>query len=419
MKIAFLASRKGYFKVMGSLIQAAVDRGHAVVLVRDPTQRKKGEATTEDDFKHWPAARVIDHEWGSPLLPNLKEERAEALIAPSLHMLLKAMNLEGEVQEMREAGVRLYSVDYGLETVTSKAEGYRLVDVTFYQSDFQRRLHWQERMADFAALGPEVDLQTRSAVCGSTMMDQLALVTDRASVRRKYRLPPDKPIVLFMSLKMAVPEPWRTFVWGSPWRAVREALRRQPAAAVRMAGEIATGLVDRLCRGSGYRRLIESVRRFCEASGAVLVVKSREKNEDPPFLRELTPYTFLDDNVFPYTSIELMAVADLCIHFQSGAVLEAAFCGVPSLSIKVPPPYERDLPAYQETWGAEPGTLQNFEGVVWSVDVRKAADFLRGRKLGDFRVDSEARRAYVKKYLGFGDTRSSQRVLDVIERALD
>ena len=63
MIIAFLASRKGYVKVMGSLIQAAVDRGHAVVLVRDPKQRKKGEATTEDDFKHWPAARLIDHEW--------------------------------------------------------------------------------------------------------------------------------------------------------------------------------------------------------------------------------------------------------------------------------------------------------------------------------------------------------------------
>ena len=33
MKIAFLASRKGYLKVMGSLIQAAIDRGHEALLV--------------------------------------------------------------------------------------------------------------------------------------------------------------------------------------------------------------------------------------------------------------------------------------------------------------------------------------------------------------------------------------------------
>lgn len=410
MRITFLASRKGYFKVMGSLIQAAVDHGHAVVLVRDPKQRKKGEATTEDDFKHWPAARVIDHEWGSPLLPILKGERAEALIAPSLHMLLKAMNVEGEVQEMREAGINLYSVDYVFETVTSDPEGYRVVDVTFYQSDFQRRLHWQERKADFATLGPEVDLQTRSAVCGSTMMDQLALVTDRASVRRKYGLPPDKPVVLFMSLKMAVPEPWRQLVWGRGWwrwRAARAGRQGRPAWADEIKSQ----------KGQGYLLLVESIRRFCRQNDALLVVKSRTKNADPPFLARLADvFVEKDEDVFPYNSMELMAVADLCVHFQSGAVLEAAFCGVPSLSIKVPPPYERDLPAYQETWGAEPGSLQNFEGVVWSVDARKAADFLRERKLGDFRVDREARRAYVEKYLGFDDTRSSQRVLDVIER---
>jgi hypothetical protein len=417
VKVAFLASRKGYFKVLGSLIQAAVDRGHAVVLVRDPKQRKKGEATTEDDFKHWPAARVIDHEWGSPLLPTLKEECAEALIAPSLHTLLKAMTLEGEAQEMREAGIRLYSVDYAFETVTSDPEGYRVVDVTFYQSDFQRRLHWQERKTDFATLGPGIDLEARSAVCGSTMMDQLALVTDRASVRRKYGLPPDKPVVLFMSLKMAVPEPWRTFVWGSSWRGVREALRRQPAAAVRMAGEIATGLVDRLCRGSGYRRLIESVRRFCADNGAVLVVKSREKNADPPFLARLADvFVKKDEDVFPYNSMELMAISSLCIHFQSGAVLEAAFCGAPSISIRVPQSHLAGVTAFQESFGGMLGTLQNFEGVVWSSDRREAERLLEGRTLADFGVNPDARRAYVEKYLGFGDTRSSQRVLDVIER---
>lgn len=409
MKIAFLASRKGYFKVMGSLIQAAVDRGHAVVLVRDPKQRKKGEATTEDDFKHWPAARVIDHEWGSPLLPSLKEERAEALIAPSLHTLLKAMNLEGEAQEMREAGIRLYSVDYAFETVTSDPEGYRVVDVTFYQSDFQRRLHWQERKADFANLGPGIDLEARSAVCGSTMLDQFALVTDRAAGRRRYGLPPDRPVVLFMSLKMAVPEPWRQLVWGRGWwrwRAARARRQDRPAWADEIKSQ----------KGQGYPLLVESIRRFCRQNDALLVVKSRTKNADPPFLARLADvFVENDEGVFPYNSMELMAVADLCVHFQSGAVLEAAFCDVPSLSIKVPPPYEPGGPAYHEIWDADPGSLQNFEGVVWCVDVGRAAEFLRGKTLGNFQVNKEARRVYAEKYLGFDDTHSSQRVLDVIE----
>jgi hypothetical protein len=54
---------------------------------------------------------------------------------------------------------------------------------------------------------------------------------------------------------------------------------------------------------------------------------------------------------------------------------------------------------------------------VWSSDRRAAERLLEGRKLADFAVNPDTRRAYVEKYLGFDDTRSSQRVLDVIERA--
>jgi hypothetical protein len=123
-----------------------------------------------------------------------------------------------------------------------------------------------------------------------------------------------------------------------------------------------------------------------------------------------------DDEVYPYTSIQLMALADLCIHFQSGAVMEAAFCGVPSLSVKIPPPYGPDLPAYEETWGARPGSMQNWPGVVRSAGLEEAPAVLAQWTLDGWVMDAEAHRAYVERYLGFDDTRSSARVLEVIER---
>ena len=55
LKIAFLASRKGFLKVTGSLIQAALERGHEVVLLRDPGEQKPGEVATAADLGHWPA----------------------------------------------------------------------------------------------------------------------------------------------------------------------------------------------------------------------------------------------------------------------------------------------------------------------------------------------------------------------------
>jgi hypothetical protein len=413
MTLAFLASRKGYLKVMGSLIQAALDRGHPVVLLRDPAQRKPGEATTDADFRAWPTAARVDYPWGGPLEPLLAAHQVQALVGPSLYWVLSSMGRVGEAAAIRRRGVRLYSVDYAFETVTSDPEGYRVIDVTFYQSAFQRELHWgqpryREWIGDFAVLRREVDLHARSAVSGSTMLDQRALMGDRAALRRRHGLPPDGPVVLFMSLKMDVGGGERRLVWGgarAPWRAARA-----------VAGGRAA-LVGEILAGNPYRALAESVRDFCHRHRAVLVVKSREKNRDPGFVRRMADVLVeRDDEVYPYTSMQLMAVADLCVHFQSGAVLEAAHCGVPSLSVKVPPPYDRDLPAYEETWEARPGSLQNWSGLVWSAGLGEAPSRLNAAKLGDFDVDPEARRRYVERYLGFDDTRSSERVLDVIER---
>jgi hypothetical protein len=42
-------------------------------------------------------------------------------------------------------------------------------------------------------------------------------------------------------------------------------------------------------------------------------------------------------------------------------------------------------------------------------------DHLDRARLGDLRVDGPARRAYVERFVGFDDTRSSVRTLEVIE----
>ena len=407
LTIGFLAWRKGFLKVAGALIQAALARGHRVVLLWHPGEAKPGEAVTGSDLAGWPAAERVEYRTGSPLGPLLTTHGVEALVAPSLHLLLRALGLEREAEDMRRAGVRLYSIDYVLETVTSDPAGYRLLDTTFYASAYQRDLHRRLMAREFAALGG-VDLDARSAVCGSTMLDQLALV-DRAAVRKRYGLEPDRPVVLLMSLKMAVPDPWRKRVWGRGPRWIR-------AGVAYAAGHGA--LVGDILRTPSYRDLTTALRGFTDRSGAVLVVKSREKNQDPRFLRDEADVFVFDETLFPYTSIELMAIADLCVHFQSGAVLEAAFAGVPSLSIKVSQRHLKEYASLDELYGGHPEGLQNFAGVVWSVDAGEAVTLVGRSRLGDFRIDPDARGRYVEKFLGFDDTRSSERVLDVIERQL-
>ena len=64
-----------------------------------------------------------------------------------------------------------------------------------------------------------------------------------------------------MSLKMAVPEKWRRAVWGSEPRLVRVA-RALRAGHPEWIGTIV--------RTHGYLALVQSVRRFCQRTGAAL-----------------------------------------------------------------------------------------------------------------------------------------------------
>ena len=407
MTVGFLALRKGFLRVLGSVIQAALDRGHRVVLLWDGRQSKPGETVSASDLAAWPGAEPQAFSPFAPILPLLERLGIQALVAPSLHPYLRATGLEAEMEAIHRAGVRLYSVDYAFETVTGEPEGYRLVDTTFYTSEYQRELHREIMAEGFARLGPGADRAVKSAVAGSTMMDQLAVV-DRAAVRKRYGLASDQRVVLLMSLKMAVPDAWRRLHWGgSPrlWRAARAAL-----------GGHADWVPD-IVRGHGYRELVLALRDLCRREGAALIVKSREKNADPGFLRRLADVFVYDEALYPYTSMELMAVASLCVHFQSGAVLEAAFAGVPSLSVEVSQSHLQGYASFDEVYGGRPGSLQNFPGIVWPVGHREAVGLIERSRLDAFAVEPEARRRYVEKFLGFDDTRSSVRILEAIERA--
>jgi hypothetical protein len=104
---------------------------------------------------------------------------------------------------------------------------------------------------------------------------------------------------------------------------------------------------------------------------------AERQNGDPAFLQRVADVV-LGVSVYPYTSMELMAVADLCVHFQSAAVLEAAFAGVPSLSVGISQEHRKGYPTYAEFYGAQPDTLQNFPGVVWSATPAEAIARLDG-----------------------------------------
>lgn len=167
-------------------------------------------------------------------------------------------------------------------------------------------------------------------------------------------------------------------------------------------------------REVGYRQLVRALRRYCDRAGAALVVKTREKNRDPGWLRPLADAWVLDRALWPYTAATVIRHAAFVVHFQSGAALEAAFAGAPQLSVHVPHPHLRAYPGHREQYEARPG-MQDWAGVVTGLGWETAVGYLDAVHAPPL-VDPFARQAYVEHFLGFDDTKSSARILDLVER---
>ena len=409
MTLAVLVLRRSYLKVLGSLIRTGLDRGHRVVILWHDGPTKPGERVAETDLAHWPGAERVRYEPGD-VAAQLARLGIDALVSTELYPHIAGAGLREAFAAARRAGVRLYSVSYIFDSAWTDPDGYALIDRTCYVSEYQRELHWKLHAAGFTRIGDRATLEAASAVTGLTMLDQLAVV-DPGEARRRYGLPADRPIVVLMSLKMNVPDPWRRLVWGAGPKAWRVA--RAVAAGRR-------NLVPDILHRPHYRDVVAAVRRLCDRHGALLVVKCKQKNDDPAFLQRAADL-FVDDRyLWPYTSLELMAVASLCVHFESGAVIEAAFAGVPSISIAVPQGHLLDMYAdiggIDELYGGRPGSLQNYPGVVRRVTPADAVGVFDALDLRQARVEPAARASFIQKFLGFDDTKGSQRILDLMER---
>lgn len=370
MKLIFPMWRKGFVKVLAPVVTEALRRGHEVDLLHGADD-KPGEAVDRNalafglwDFReHYPRLGIVnqdhmrvhgnDHPWS-----------ADAIIGdPSI----------GEMTDLPD-GPR-----YALDFVWELRMRPHVAGVTHcWTSEAQRDL-WGARPAWWIGDGPAVLAAEGDPITGMTALDAIPLV-DPAAVRKKYNLG-DRPILLFFALKFGgVSHLWRqtAYRW---WR---------------------------------YVSLLYALRDYANRHQMTLVVKTRAKNRDPKLLHQLADRVVTDESLWPYTSAELAVTADLVVHFQSGAVFEAAAAGKPQLSIAVPQPHLAHFRGHETFFSREPGALQCWPLVVQSCGYADAADLLHENKVLT-RVDEAQRQEYASRYLGSLDGKSASRVLDVVE----
>jgi hypothetical protein len=255
-------------------------------------------------------------------------------------------------------------------------------------------------------------LKDRYVSVGFAEAEQLKYI-DRVAVRARLGLPPARPVVLYLP-----------FPFQSVWREFWPHRIHRPPRAVAALHVLVSGRREwwpYVRRGWNDRRLVEGLRRFCDASGAVLVVKSRVKNLVPRYLRRLADLTVYDEAYYPATILELLAVSSLCIHYYSFALSEAVYAGVPSLCIS---PSAAEWPKIRvqkmavPAFSAAPESFYNFPGAVWSVSIPEAFERLAGLSLAAFSLQEERRRAFIDRFFGPGDLDVAARIHDDVERRL-
>ncbi len=401
-RVVFVVERKNYYRVFGSVVDAALRDGWAVECWHDWGQPRWGTKASE-----FPDSAPT-FRWGRPAIETYsgRTELTSRLLASPPAAVIALGPPPAEVAS------RVHWI--GLQHMTSLVNpfgpaGLAAADAIAGYSDF-----WLDQALEyFRASGEAVDGGTADAIrekfvpVGVPEMDQVEMI-DPADVRRRLGLPSDRPVVLFLPypIKSNPPTFWLRHVYG-PVSRVRRALVVAASGKREYWRHVAADWND--------ARVVRAVRRFCDANDALLVVKSRQKDPVPRHTAAVADLVLYDPCHYPATILELVSVAALCVHFWSSAVYESVFMSVPSLSIATAAHDMGLSPQYADTlFHARPGGSYNWPGASYSRTVAEAIDELPSARIKDFALDPMARAEFVRAFLGHDDTKSSGRVLALL-----
>lgn len=405
MRVVFIAERKNYYRVFGCVVDAALRRGWTVECWHDWAQPRWGTKGSEfpdsAPLFRWGTPRILIYHGTAELVERLTEAPPDSVVAlgpppPTLARRMRWIRLQYMTNLVSPFGPD------GLLTC-DRVAGYSGFWLDQALESFRASGGLQSREA--AAVE---EISRKFTVVGVPEMDQIQAI-DPSEVRVRLGLPAHRPMVLY--LPYPVKSNPQTF-WLRHVYSPRSRLRRGLAVLVALKLRYWRHVV----RDWNDSRVVDTVRAFCDANDALLVVKSRVKDPVSRHTQERADLVLYDPSYYPATILELLSVASLCVHFFSSAVYESVFLGVPSLCI-APGPADMGLsPLWTETlFHVREGGSYNFPGASYFLSLPELIEELPGHSLKDFPLDPLARTRFIETFLGFDDTRSSERVLDLIE----
>ena len=423
--VAFLLLRPNYLKSFGPLIDYFVteraDEFRVMILVPLWEPWKPEFSVDPEDIRSRWQDRISVVEL--PDVPTLADLMRRGAFAAFLNLDALVAGMSGDdVRALRDAsrhgGVKwialpeLFSQDQIV--VDDPQAALDLWDVVCTVGP--RSVRYIDRK--LSASDPDVAraVRDRLVITGYPELDGLQNLRDARTLRNKYGLPTERPIV-YVSTAPA----FHPYIDGG-WRlrGMKMRFREEMELSLRTVVGYAATLGHPLLLS--YRRYLSALRQFADRNDACLVAKTRAKHHDPAFLGEYLDHVFGDRCFYPFTTLELLSVSSLYFGFYSGTVLEAMALGLYSITALFLPPsivqpsagWRRQL-AYCAS-GA--GGLWNSPGVssVIAGDryaARAELKTFEESRLQDYTVDDVHRDAVFGDFVSHVG-RSSERVADTV-----
>jgi len=403
MRLVFIVERKNYYRVIGPVVDLALKRGWDVECWHDWSQPRWGTKATEfpDEVPtfRWGAPKMVAYGGEDELVAQLGARPPDAVVAitPRPAALTRTVRWVGLHYMTNYAGHRDPLGIFGCDLVAGYSRFWLAQAIDYFKESGALR---------------EIDVTTeqeivrRFTAVGAPELDQVEAIAPQA-VRERFGLPADRPVVLYLPYPtMSNPRTfWLRHVYA-PTSRIRRALAVLAAFRFDYWHHVAADWND--------RRLVTALRAFCDANDAVLVVKSRLKDPVPHYTASRADLVLYDPSHYPATILELLSVASLCVHFFSSAVYESVFLGVPSLCI-APSADDMGLPTWSRgLFNVRDGGSYNVPGASYFMPLSEAFDALPRACLKDFPMNPISRADFVHTFLGFDDTRSSERFLDLV-----
>ena len=195
-----------------------------------------------------------------------------------------------------------------------------------------RSLRYVEQRLKHVSSEVAKEVRSRLAVVGFPQFDGLDRLKDSVTLRSKYGLPTDKPIVFVATAPLFYPLASSTLMA----RGLVKRFRRESDWSIR--GVLARGLSCRYPRLTTYTEHLSALREFADRNDACLVGKTRPKHQDPEYVSDYLDYLISDRSFFPFTTDELLKVSSLYFGFYSTTAMEALAANVYSVTSLFLPP---------------------------------------------------------------------------------